>query len=404
MSHRVTGLRILALVCVWTSLSQAQPIYETLMNYDPQATTSVINKNLPTDWFLVRFSTPYPAQIDSAIIGFGIQKSSSTAGQLDTIIVKLYDSPLQPLKPLDSFVAAIPANLSGQIPDNLWVIEFIFDGFIATVNSARDFYLAWKISGPPADIARIQVKKPAVNAIRSIVLPQTGIPINATPYFFPNPQQSDSVDFLAETHVNFYNGVPVELLQFSTSLEKGAAVLTWKTASETNNRGFIIERAMGSATSERFRLWQRIGSVPGQGTTSEPHSYRFVDLEPWVAASAEGNVLYRLKQEDFDGTITTSAVQSLQVASAEGWALDPCWPNPARGTDRVHISYRQSDDETVLLRLVDLQGQERLVRTLNTSAGAHLVPIDLPMLPAGTYYLLLTAGERRLVRSFRIID
>jgi hypothetical protein len=94
-------------------------------------------------------------------------------------------------------------------------------------------------------------------------------------------------------------GVPVELKSFSAELIENKGVLSWTTATETNNRGFEIERKYLTAD------WSTLGFVPGAGTTTEPQNYIFSeDLE------IPGIYLYRLKQVDFDGTFQYSDVNS----------------------------------------------------------------------------------------------
>ena len=66
--------------------------------------------------------------------------------------------------------------------------------------------------------------------------------------------------------------LPVELLFFDAVLNSdNDVVLTWQTASETNNHGFDIERSVDDLE------WENIGFVFGNGTTDEVSDYEFVD-------------------------------------------------------------------------------------------------------------------------------
>ena len=87
----------------------------------------------------------------------------------------------------------------------------------------------------------------------------------------------------------------VELTQFDAqNTEGGKTNLTWATASETNNKGFDIERSRDGET------FQTIGNVKGIGKAA---NYNFVDANPFGGIN-----YYRLKQVDFDGTETLSKV------------------------------------------------------------------------------------------------
>ena len=72
--------------------------------------------------------------------------------------------------------------------------------------------------------------------------------------------------------------LPVELTSFDVFVDGGDAVLTWSTASETNNAGFAVETEFGTD------VFAEIGFVEGHGTTVEPREYSFAvrDLDPGV--------------------------------------------------------------------------------------------------------------------------
>ncbi|MBK8660837.1 MAG: hypothetical protein IPN18_03100 [Ignavibacteriales bacterium] len=65
--------------------------------------------------------------------------------------------------------------------------------------------------------------------------------------------------------------------------------LDWSTATETNNRGFEIERAADDASGSIS--WNKIAFVDGKGTTSETNEYLFNDK----SISKPGRYLYRLR-------------------------------------------------------------------------------------------------------------
>ena len=71
--------------------------------------------------------------------------------------------------------------------------------------------------------------------------------------------------------------VPVELVSFSANVSNNSVELNWITATELNNSGFEIERSSHTERSRSMTDWEIIGFVHGNGTTSETHSYSFVD-------------------------------------------------------------------------------------------------------------------------------
>lgn len=90
---------------------------------------------------------------------------------------------------------------------------------------------------------------------------------------------------------------PVELSSFTGQYEDSCVQLFWTTATELNNEGFAIERAI------QIGQWQEISFVDGMGTTNEPKTYEFKDSLINIVAE---KLYYRLKQIDFDGTFQYS--------------------------------------------------------------------------------------------------
>ncbi len=83
--------------------------------------------------------------------------------------------------------------------------------------------------------------------------------------------------------------LPVGLYDFKVNVyNKRESMLTWKTAWEANNGGFVIER------SKDARTFIEIGRTDGKGDSNLKTTYSFVDKEP-----LSGINYYRLKQLDF---------------------------------------------------------------------------------------------------------
>jgi hypothetical protein len=121
------------------------------------------------------------------------------------------------------------------------------------------------------------------------------------------------------------NEIPVELASFTAENLEDMVVLSWQTSTETNNSGFAIERMyFPNAKSEIQNLhWTQVGFVPGYGTTTEPRSYSFSDEN-----ISSGTYKYRLKQIDFDGTVSFSSEIEVEVSGPNEYALYQNYPNP----------------------------------------------------------------------------
>ncbi|MFQ5638765.1 MAG: FlgD immunoglobulin-like domain containing protein [bacterium] len=161
-----------------------------------------------------------------------------------------------------------------------------------------------------------------------------------------------------ETKSQEFSAVPVELITFTASPKDNDVHLNWVTASETNNFGFEIERRRPALTL----VWKNIGFVEGQGTTTVPTEYRFVN-----AGLQADSYDYRLKQIDTDGSVEFSNVITAVIGLPATFVLSQNFPNPFNPETRIQyelpavVAQNQSSVRTVL-SIYNLLGQK--VRTL----------------------------------------
>ncbi len=186
--------------------------------------------------------------------------------------------------------------------------------------------------------------------------------------------------------------VPVEFVTFTAEAAGNEVVLQWTTATETNNRGFSIERSSLQGSN-----WQEIGFVKGSGTTSEQRSYSFKDND-----LTNGKYSYRLKQVDLDGSFTYSNVVEVQVNQIMKFALDQNYPNPFNPT--TNISFVLEKESYVTLRVFNSLGQQvaELISGLE-KAGSHNVTFNGSGLSSGVYYYRIESGSNVSVKKMMFI-
>ena len=175
--------------------------------------------------------------------------------------------------------------------------------------------------------------------------------------------------------------LPVELKSFSASVSDGFVNLTWSTATETNNKGFEIQR---KANGNDFAA---IGYVQGKGTTTQIQSYSFVDNDV-----QSGKYQYRLKQIDLDGSYSFSNVVEVIMNPTE-YGLAQNYPNPFNPS--TTISFSLAKESNVNLKVFNLLGQEiiSLVNNEFMNAGSYSYKFDASTLASGTYIYRLEAGD-----------
>jgi hypothetical protein len=180
--------------------------------------------------------------------------------------------------------------------------------------------------------------------------------------------------------------VPVEFVSFTYSIQNNNVTLNWITASETNNYGFEVERSEKQGV--RGEMWEKIGFVSGNGTTTEQQFYSFTDEN-----LSAGKYQYRLKQIDFDGSFEYSNVIEAEINTPLKFSLSQNYPNPFNPS--TTLSFVIGQRSFVSLKIFNSLGEE--VETLVNEfmeAGFHsTLYIINSTLPSGVYYYRLTAGD-----------
>jgi photosystem II stability/assembly factor-like uncharacterized protein len=192
-------------------------------------------------------------------------------------------------------------------------------------------------------------------------------------------------------------GIPVELVSFTASVNGDKVTLRWSTATETNNRGFAVERFDESLNN----TWQNIGFVIGNGTTTEPKTYSYTDnnVKP-------GKYQYRLKQMDFDGSYKYSDEAEVEVNTPFEFTLEQNYPNPFNPA--TNIGFSLSSDSKVILEVYNVLGQ-KAASLINSemTAGNHKIKFDASNLTSGIYFYTLKAkgtdGSNHIVTKKMIL-
>lgn len=191
--------------------------------------------------------------------------------------------------------------------------------------------------------------------------------------------------------------IPVELVSFNASVNINAITLNWLTASEVNNSGFEIERSKVKSQNSNEAVWEKIGFVNGNGTTTEIKSYSFIDNN--VTA---GTYSYRLKQIDFNGTFEYSNIIEVEVSSPQNFELSQNYPNPFNPSTTISFSLPQN--VFVILKVYDVIGNE--VATLvneEKSAGRYDINFNAANLSSGIYFYSISAGSFNQVNKMTLI-
>ncbi len=211
---------------------------------------------------------------------------------------------------------------------------------------------------------------------------------------------SGNADIYAQ-HVGSDGTLPVQLSSFHVRrLSHGEVLLNWVTISEVSNYGFYVQRSL-----QNTQQWEDLPNsfVPGHGTTNQPHNYSFTDN-----AAPAGELEYRLKQIDLDGTIhysepiSVSSLTSVKEPAPIEFALEQNYPNPFNPT--TEIRYQTSEVGHVTLTVYDVLGRQ--VTTLVNAVeepGYKSVQFDATNLSSGMYFYKLESGSFAQSKKMLII-
>jgi hypothetical protein len=183
--------------------------------------------------------------------------------------------------------------------------------------------------------------------------------------------------------------IPVELTGFNCNAEGNNILIEWSTATETNNRGFEIERSI--VTSSEFEIWNKIVFVQGSGTTTEANNYSYTDKN-----LITGKYQYRLKQIDYDGTFNYSNTVEVDIVIPDEFILYQNYPNPFNPVTLIKyvIPGNVETLHATSLRIVDILGKNvaTIVNELQ-EPGIYEVRWDASSYPSGIYFYQLQVGS-----------
>lgn len=199
------------------------------------------------------------------------------------------------------------------------------------------------------------------------------------------------------TIISTQNPVPVELISFTATVNSRDVLLAWQTATETNNRGFEIERKNSGVSSQNSE-WRKIGFVEGYGTTTQEKNYKYTDKD-----LEQGEYSYKLVQLDFDGTRTESEVVSVEINNLPmDYSLKQNFPNPFNPSTTIEYSIPYNG--YVELAVFNVTGQK--VKTLvNTykKGGTYKSKFDASSLPSGIYFYRIRTGDFTSVKKMVLL-
>jgi len=180
-----------------------------------------------------------------------------------------------------------------------------------------------------------------------------------------------------------YTITPVELSYFTSTNINNSVILNWATATELNNKCFVISRN-----------GKEITTIKGQGTTARTTRYSYTDKNPLT-----GKNIYRLKQIDYDGSYKDLGSVSVTVnLTPDKFELGQNYPNPFNPSTNIECNVAQSGNYSICV--YDVLGKEvAAIHKGFLDAGKHSFRFDAGNLSSGMYLYKLSGNNVNLAKK-----
>jgi hypothetical protein len=182
--------------------------------------------------------------------------------------------------------------------------------------------------------------------------------------------------FTLANKVGGTNPLPVQLLSFDAKAYNQKVNLTWSTATETNNKGFEIEKSTDGINFE----YVTFVASQGSGNASFEQTYTAIDNTPYNGVS-----YYRLKQTDFNGAYEYSDIKAVEFNTSSFITL---YPNPATTFINIKVGEQYTN---ATFKIINVLGTQMLnVIEFNTDNTAS---VNVASFVAGIYFLEINTGK-----------
>lgn len=167
------------------------------------------------------------------------------------------------------------------------------------------------------------------------------------------------------------SALPVSLSSFNASLKNGQSTLTWSTSSESNNKGFEIQR---STDGKEFQIIDFVASKSSNGNSSSVINYTYVDK-----TALGGTNYYRLNQLDLDGKSELHEVIFVHIGVLN--ATVEVYPNPitsflkVKVADYAGLEYKLYDTAGKLVATKVAEAEETEISTVNLIPSVYILKV-----------------------------
>lgn len=274
-------------------------------------------------------------------------------------------------------------NLTGGTTYNLGFRYGMRNPTLSTSEKMNVFYG----SSPTVDsMNNLIVDYPSINNYNSANSSTDFTPTKSGAYYigfhaYSNPNQGSVL--VDDIVVSPSTTTPVKLLSFTGERDGETNLLHWVTATEQNNKGFMLQR---SADGENFSPLGFVGSKAAGGSSTANLNYGFIDGSPIM-----GTNYYRLKQVDIDGKSTLSNIVMIKGVKNTKLSITALYPNPVEHV--LTLALASPTNNAVQIIITDVAG--KIVRQIpyKVLSGDNKILLKVEELSKGTYVLKVVCNN-----------
>ena len=185
--------------------------------------------------------------------------------------------------------------------------------------------------------------------------------------------KNNIASFSTWTLTDINNPLPLTLLAFSATCKSNVVNLQWITTNEAGVKNFVVEQ------SSNGNNWQEATTIAANNNGTSQHTYH-------AQIPASSNSLVRLKMNDVNGSVTYSAVKTINCTGAE---LITASPNPTAGI--INFTLQLNNAVIIRLTITDATGRLLQEKDIKAPAGLSVQQLSLSEKPAGTYMIRMTS-------------
>jgi Secretion system C-terminal sorting domain len=176
--------------------------------------------------------------------------------------------------------------------------------------------------------------------------------------------------------------LPIELISFSAEVKYKYVEVKWVTASEINNKYFVLEKTKDGTS------YEEVARLDGAGNSTSVKNYTTTDKQPFVGTS-----YYRLKLISNDNKLSFSNLLPINYSTSFDFNLN-VYPNPNDGNN-INIQLSGGEDSEILVVVNDILGKQYYSKVIVTGeSGANVFALDpSEKLAVGIYMITATAND-----------